>query len=250
MILPTPPSWFKKRAYKHFDLPVKANRACELVEEAYVKKHSFLPLLRYIKSVKRYKYNSETRQRTITYKKRPIAYSSHRDACILSCYAEKLHSKLEGKYKDSGISDCVIAYRKLKKANYDFAAEAFSFARDNSPVKIIAFDVKGFFENLSHPKLKEKLKSLLDQKSLSDDWYKVFRYITKYHYIDINHIRENKNLTRRNGMIASIAEVKAEGITFNPNPNGNKGIPQGTPISAVLSNLYMLDFDKEVYQLC
>ena len=56
------------------------------------------------------------------------------------------------------------------------------------------------------------------------------------------------------GRIASVAELKAEAVPIHPNPelvNGfRRGIPQGTPISAAASNLYMMKFDVEAHSYC
>jgi hypothetical protein len=55
--------------------------------------------------------------------------------------------------------------------------------------------------------------------------------------------------SRKPEPVASIAEVKAAGIAITPNPNAF-GIPQGTPISSVFSNLYMVDVDRAMASLC
>jgi RNA-directed DNA polymerase len=49
--------------------------------------------------------------------------------------------------------------------------------------------------------------------------------------------------------IATIAEIIAEDIPIKSNEN-NFGIPQGTPISSVFSNLYMVDLDLKMVALC
>jgi RNA-directed DNA polymerase len=49
--------------------------------------------------------------------------------------------------------------------------------------------------------------------------------------------------------IATIAEIKAAGIEISLNPN-EFGIPQGTPISSVFSNLYLMDFDRSLIDAC
>jgi len=54
--------------------------------------------------------------------------------------------------------------------------------------------------------------------------------------------------------LVSNQTLKSAGVKFHPNPEiakGNKrGIPQGTPISAAASNLYMLDFDAAAMAYC
>ena len=81
--------WFKSRGYRHFDLPVGERFARKVMNPNFVLNHSFLPLLHYTKSEKRYKKCPKTGTRTITSKDRPIKYASHRDACILSFYARR-----------------------------------------------------------------------------------------------------------------------------------------------------------------
>ena len=251
--------WFKPRNYRHFDLPVNEAFAKQATRPEFVSRHSFSPLIHYLKTEKRYKKCVRTGVRTIDEKKRPIKYASHRDACILSYYAYRLNESLGHYYEQNGLGDSVIAYRALGKANYDFAAEALSFAQTNSPVTILAFDVTGFFDNLDHDLLKQRFRTILEVPKLPEDWFKVFRIISRYHYIDKDTLKThpvfgprfgNKSLRR----IASVAELKAEGVPIHPNPelvNGfRRGIPQGTPISAAASNLYMMKFDVEAHSYC
>jgi hypothetical protein len=182
-------------------------------------------------------------------------YSSHRDACILSYYSFQLNCLLDDFYRKNNLDDCVIAYRTLGQANYDFSAEAYRFAVEHAPCAILAFDVTGFFDNLDHALLKQRLKLLLNTKSLSDDWYKVFKYITKFHFVRLEELKANAifaSVLCRSGSepIATIAEIKAAGIQIYDNEKQTAGIPQGTPISASLSNLYMIDFDQKALKYC
>ena len=176
--------WFKPRNYRHFDLPVNEAFAKQATRPEFVSRHSFSPLIHYLKTEKRYKKCVRTGIRTIDEKKRPIKYASHRDACILSYYAYRLNQSLGHYYEQNGLGDSVIAYRALGKANYDFAAEALSFAQTNSPVTILAFDVTEFFDNLDHDLLKQRFRTILEVPKLPEDWFKVFRIISRYHYID------------------------------------------------------------------
>jgi hypothetical protein len=251
--------WLKPRRYRHFDLPVNEAFAQKAMNPTTVSRHAFSPLIHYTKTETRYKRCPKTGARTITQKERPIKYAAHRDACILSYYAHQINQALDTRYKATGISDNVIAYRALGLGNYDFAAEAMTYARAEAPVVILAFDITGFFDNLDHGLLKQRLKFLLRVHELSDDWYKVFRFITKFHYVNLEELKAHPVFGQRlkeksRNRIASMGELKAEGITFHPNPELAKGyrrgIPQGTPISAAISNLYMVEFDAAARACC
>ena len=252
-------NWFKRRRYRHFDAPVNEAFAQRVQDPKFVAKHSFSPLIHYTKEEKRYKISRKTGQRRVAKKERPIKYASHRDSCVLTYYAYLLNNALTDYYEQSGFNDSVIAYRALGRSNYDFSAEAYSYAKQISPAMVLAFDVSSFFDQLDHFLLKRRLKTILRVNELSKDWYNVFRTITKFHYVDIEELKAHPHLGLRlikssRDPIASVAELKAAGITFHPNPelsSGNRrGIPQGTPISAVASNLYMMDFDAAARSYC
>ncbi len=223
----------------------------------YVEQHSFSPLLHFLKREKRYKKLPDG-SRKIHKKERPIKFASHRDACIFSFYSTQLNDKLEWYYRKSILSDCVIAYRATGKANYHFAAQAREYALAHSPVSILAFDVTSFFDNLSHVGLKRRLRQVLEVDELPPDWFKVLRAMTKFHFVDLDELKNNPNFKDRfteQGSfkpIAKISELKAAGITFHNNPEiiNKRGIPQGTPLSAAFSNLFMIDFDKAAKDYC
>lgn len=251
--------WFRPRGYRHLDLPISEGFLKKAIDPAFVSQHSFLPLLHYEKIEKRYKFNPENGLRTITEKSRPIRYASHRDACILSYYAHLLNFELSAFYTDRGITENVLAYRPLGRSTFDFAAEAFSFANEHSPVTILAFDVSRFFDTLDHQRLKHRLKTILKVSELSPDWYRILKFITRFHFVDLGELRKSPDFAprladRSRRLIANVEELKSAGVVFHPNPEitdgKRRGIPQGTPISAAASNLYMMDFDTKVQTHC
>lgn len=179
----------------------------------------------------------------------------------------------------------VTAYRRIpfdnnrNKCNIDFANDIFNHIRqsvDENPV-VIAFDIKGFFDNLKHKKLKQawlKTLGLTPNSQLPKDHYNVFKSITKFSYVEekdlFSHfqnkiwIKNNSGRFRQNEIkrieylfnqnaIAychkdDIQEVRKNGLIYSnkKDENGNLrdyGICQGSPISATLANMYMLDFD-------
>ena len=147
----------------------------------FVEKHSFSLMIHYVKEVRRYKKDLHKTKK----KSRDIMYASHRDACILSYYSYQLNALLNKYYEANGLGDSVIAYRSLGKGSYEFSAEAYKYAISHSPCVVLAFDVSGFFDNLDHSLLKRRLKRILNTDSLSDGWYEVFKFVTKFHYVEL-----------------------------------------------------------------
>jgi RNA-directed DNA polymerase len=238
------PDWFKPRGYSHFDACVGDSFAA-CIDEGFVEKHSWSPLISYTKRVKRYK---KLRGKT-EYKNREIMYASHRDACILSKYSVDLTTILNQYYHSENLEDNVIAYRPLGKANFHFSADAQRFAVANAPCVILCFDVTGFFDNLDHGILKNRLKRILKVKELSKAWYAIFRQVSRFHHVRRDALALHPKFGRRLKMrlrrpLATIDEVIRAKIKIHPNKTKGIGIPQGTPISSALSNLYLIDLDK------
>lgn len=213
---------------------------------AQVASHVWSPLIHYVKTEKRYK----VKERKTVPKERPIMFASHRDACILSKYSADLVGRLDEWYLANGLNDTVIAYRSLGQSNYHFAKRVEDFVRSHPSLTVMCFDVSGFFDNLDHKRLRLRLKDILKCQELAEDWFAVLRATTRYHFVNLLELKKHDQLAlrlkdRKRHPLATIAAVKALGVPIEKNTKA-VGIPQGTPISASFSNLYMMAFDLEM----
>jgi hypothetical protein len=163
---------------------------------------------------------------------------------------------------------------------FDFIAKKNKQAIE---VAAITFDIKGFFDNLDHKQLKEALKKLYAVDKLDDDLYAIYKSTIKYSFVElrdlfnlfknqiickykrtevternvrkINYMRDNDAIAFCNKenikMIREAHIIKKGNYIYHPQEDKiigytHKGIPQGLPVSAVLANIYMMDFDKIV----
>lgn len=154
----------------------------------------------------------------------------------------------------------------------------------NGCCAVIALDIKGYFDHIDHSILKKMWCTVIDEDDLPIDQYKIFRSLTKYSYV--NYTSFLKHFKINLGRIEKEQKKKYPGrkiipkgyqslfdlipndlngssflnkmellrktnlITLNSNKDGSlsqKGIPQGTAMSAVLSNIYLAEFDESVF---
>lgn len=169
------------------------------------------------------------------------------------------------------------------KCNIDFANDVFKYVLnyESEEFSVIAFDISSFFDNLDHTLLRKVWAEVLDVEKLPDDHFNVFKNITRFSHVDIVDIFEEfkdkiyTRKTNKHGEPLEIKQKKIDKIKYLRNQNAiafckkeeffelkgkllqpsktriidnvevyrNFGIPQGSPISSVLANIYLLHFD-------
>lgn len=242
----------KSKGYTHFDKRTNIYNAWDYVKEpGNISKHGFYPLIK-----QEIIYNKYKKGKGIKSKTREIAYSAHLDRLILSFYNFKLNSLYNDLADEKNINDCVIAYRDNQgKSNIEFSKIAFDFIRSQKQAIVLVGDFTDFFGCLDHKYLKDKILEIMKMEYLPKDYYSIYKYVTKYSYCNIEDLlRLNGFDNNKNGKLAfsnldralsleKFKKHKAEIINIH---DKNYGIPQGTAISALLSNIYMIDFDQAI----
>lgn len=240
------------RHYAHFDKRVSLEDVWNYISDPEkIAKHGFYPFIHYTLSFKKY-----SKKEGIKLKTREICYSAHLDRYIYKYYSYLLNQKYNEKVKLENIEGVPIAYRdNLNKSNIHFAKRAFDFIKETKECFIIIGDFTNFFDRLDHKYLKNMLCYLLGEKILPPDIYAVYKNVTKYAVWDLDSLlslngleKSKKGIREFNNLETALPfrkfkELKSKYVIKN---NKSFGIPQGSPISAVLSNIYMLAFDKKI----
>ncbi len=273
-----------KRKYLHFDNKIGFD---ELLLQDYAKfekifndrfkenfhiptqllKSGFYPFIQVEKIVPRYKFDEKKGHKTTVPKKRYLNYASHFDALRYSWYSTILNHCYEGTLKNEEYNKSILAYRKLsgKASNIEFAFEAFKEIQKRKTCTALAFDITKFFDTINHNVLKsnwiQTLKYIYpDIAELPKDHFKIYKNITQFQFVPKNILDEvfadfifyTDKRTRYCSPKDFREYIKAAKL-INTNPCYKKnntlsgGIPQGSPISAVLANISMMGFDKKMY---
>ena len=244
---------YKVKGYTHFDTrKVEYWKYINNIRNPkWVERHAFYPFIYYQQEKKKF-----DGKELIIKSPRDIRYSAHIDRYIYEYYNNILSKKYNNYAKQMGFNQASIAYRtNLNKSNIHFSRDVFKYLNRQENAFIIVSDFSSFFDKLDHKYLKERLKELLNIDTLSKDFYRVFKSITNYSYIEYSDILQELGITHkmltksRKERLFDIQEFrkfKKEKIHTNEE---DYGMVQGSAISAVMSNIYMIKFDKLVNDL-
>lgn len=278
---PWSPDSRKLKKYPHFDRWFSVEEASSLANDPLrVAKHPFFPFILF-----RQHWNKFAKKGTKGKSKdRPIRYAARGDAYIYSRYRELLSEPYESLLQNNHLSDSILAYRRIPaaapetggKCNIHFARDAFGITKQLGNCFVLCLDISSFFEHIDHSHLKKNWCRLLSKTKLPDDHFNVFKNITAYSVVDkiklyerLGHIGPKTKtprgtpirgyLTPRNKMPMRLCDG-AEFRRRIAGGDGSKslleknykqyGIPQGSPISDLLANIYLFDFDKTVRDQC
>lgn len=271
-----------ERGYLHFDGKVSFRDHIDagghtinnvLRSSTAVSRHKFLPFIRDDQRVRKFRDKKEYtplgdmrkhHQRFSTIKNRPIMYAAHRDACIYSMYGQVLHERYENQISKDGIDSAVLAYRRIphgdsgsNKSNIDLAQDLHKKILNYDHVGILMADMSHFFDTIDHEKLYARWAALLEVEELPVDHIAVFKSLTRYRYVFKKEVYAALAITpdrikalfkNRIGALTSPkvfnSKVSKAGL-IRQNKSGY-GIPQGSPVSGLLANVYMRDFDKHM----
>jgi len=170
-------------------------------------------------------------------------------------------NKYEDLLKELGIDECVIAYRKIPlsevvtngKCNVHFADEAINEikrqTKETGSCSAIAMDISGFFDNLNHTLIKRQwLRVMKFETGMPHHHFTIFKNITRFKYITSDMLEGKLAVKFRKLHHDKVKQIctpdvfKKKVLPYVSEQN-KVGIPQGTTISDVIANMYMIDFD-------
>lgn len=230
------------------------------------------------------KYDLETKIRPISFASHFDTYVyGFYSFALNKAYQDYIHKKgfqeVVLAYRSDLDGKCNIQFAKEA---FDQVKSAYTV---NGECSVIALDIKGYFDHIDHSILKKMWCKVIDEDDLPLDQYKVFRSLTKYSYINytsfLKHFNVNlkklekeqrkkyKGKQRAPKGYQSLLDLvpndingpsflnkmellrKRKLVTINRNKDrslSKNGIPQGSAMSALLSNIYLAEFDREIFK--
>lgn len=242
--------------YLHFDAPLTMSAKKKLLKkfsyDTYVTSFRHLPFIEF--KIKLNKYgllDAESGSKGIHEKVRTISLPSHHDSFLFKYYGRILSMCYEQFVEDTDINNIAIAYRH-GKSNITGAKEVFDFLWQVGDSWIIKGDFSAFFDNLNHQILFKNANRVIKQYfngRIPKDWQSVLKAITKYRSIQKEELKSFKQHAGRYQVEAKTLSKMMKSGKIKVGKLNKKGIPQGTSISSVLANIYMLEFDELVQKL-
>ncbi len=262
------PSVRDLKTYSHFDAVLPIDKIKKLVRDPKaVSRHSFRPLLQFEKRWRRAPKNGKARPPKV----RPISYACRKDAYIYKHYRDLLSRRYERKLAAANLGDVVLAYRRIpsgktgrsNKSNIHFARDAFDAINSAGKCCAVAIDISDYFGSINHEKLKGCWAELIGQSRLPPDHYAVFRSVTQYRYANLDEVLLALGYSEIDNSGAKRFSIRPKEIPIQLCTPENyrthivdrglvrkhskrSGIPQGTPISDLLSNLFLFEFDRKM----
>lgn len=241
---------YPTKRYPHFDKRVPYKKVESYVTNPErISRHGFFPFIKFDKCLDKYSPECGNKD-NIKPKCRSIMYGSHIDGYIYKYYSGQLNDMYNEYIKAQDFDKCVTAYRTNKHgmSNIHFAKEVFEFIVRSQKCYIFVSDYDQFFDNLDHGYLKNKLLKLLNTRKMEDDYFNIFNSVTKYSYMykkDIAGYYDDK-VGKYFHDYKQFRLFKKKHLKRNKNA---KGIPQGTAVSGILANIYMLEIDQQLNKL-
>ncbi|MCB1518081.1 MAG: hypothetical protein KDJ19_10765 [Hyphomicrobiaceae bacterium] len=266
------------KSYLHFDADIsESDLVAYVTDPTKVLKHPFFPLIRFYEKWEKFPKKGQPRKTKV----RPLRYAARKDAAIFAYYRTVFSKYYEEELERRGISTVPIAYRKIRnfkntgKCNIDFAKDAFDFIREIGDADVTVVDISSYFENLDHAKIRHTIELVL-HRPLAPHEEAVLKALTNYCVVDrdavydrLGMFEKGRGTNRKEKRQRKIDKLRAsrKRQMCTPNEfrekicggdrslpslvqknNATYGIPQGTPISDLIANIYLIDFDQQLHR--